>query len=70
METENQRIQVPTTAIEATKIISGIEYVLNNAKYRMTKEARADLSLRVAMAETAFQVLQQRELDDVFEATV
>ena len=62
MSTENApRIAVPQTTGEAAAIIDGINRVLNNPTFKMTKEARLDLKIRIAMVEAAFPFL---EVDD------
>jgi len=62
MNTENApRIAVPQTTGEAAAIIDGINRVLNNPTFKMTKEARLDLKIRIAMVEAAFPFL---EVDD------
>ena len=62
MNTENApRIAVPQTTGEAAAIIDGINKVLKNPTFKMTKEARLDLKIRIAMVEAAFPFL---EVDD------
>ena len=60
MTTENaQRIAVPQTTGEAAAIIDGINRVLNNPTFKMTKEARLDLKIRIAMVEASFPFLDE-----------
>ena len=59
MSTENApRIAVPTTEAEAAAIIDGIDRVLNNPTFKMTKEARRDLEIRIVMVEATFPFLE------------
>jgi hypothetical protein len=60
MSTENaQRIAVPQTTGEAAAIIDGIDKVLNNPTFKMTKEARRDLEIRIVMVEATFPFLEE-----------
>ena len=68
MSTESApRIAVPRTTGEAAAIIDGIDKVLNNPTFKMTKEARRDLEIRIAMVEASFPFLEE---DDDHDLTV
>jgi hypothetical protein len=69
MNTENApRIAVPQTTGEAAAIIDGINRVLNNPTFKMTKEARLDLEIRIAMVEAASPFLEVNDDDPCWTA--
>ena len=62
MSTESQpRIAVPATEAEADSIIDGINTILGMESFKMTKEARRDLEIRVLMVEAAATALRDDE---------
>ena len=69
MNAENApRIAVPQTTGEAAAIIDGINRVLNNPTFKMTKEARLDLKIRIAMVEAASPFLEVNDDDPCWTA--